>query len=189
MEDNFPNLKQLLKQVTIPLEHKSDALAWKESDSGDLSLKQAYMFKDHQLPQLHWAKLIWCKDIPQSKSLVAWRLMHEKLPTDENLALRGCNLPSVCNLCFKEAETPFHLFFQCPYAINIWTWFSKIISLNLHFNTVEEIWYLCDRSWQPQCKVVIIASLVNIIITIWFVRNCSGEQIRGVIFGWTVSKE
>jgi hypothetical protein len=26
-------------------------------------------------------------------------------------------------------------------------------------------------SWQPQCKVVILASLVNIISTVWFVRN------------------
>jgi hypothetical protein len=174
LETNFPNLKQQLENITIPLECKADFLAWNDSDSGDLSLKQAYMFKDHPLPQLHWAKILWCKDIPPSKSLVAWRLMHQKLPTDENLCLRGCNLPSVCNLCFKEGESSFHLFFQCPYAICIWTWLARILNLNLHFNTVEDIWSLCDRSWQPQCKVVILASIVNIISTIWYVRN----QIR-----------
>jgi hypothetical protein len=97
--------------------------------------------------------------------------MHGKLPTDENLILRGCHLPSVCNLCFQNAETSFHLFFQCPFAVNIWTWFSKIVGLNLHFNSIEEIWSLCDRNWQRQCKVVILAALVNIISTICFVRN------------------
>jgi ribonuclease HI len=174
LETNFPNLKHYLEQIIIPLEYKADFLAWNDSDSGNLSLKQAYLFKDHPLPQLHWAKVLWCKDIPPSKSLVAWRLMHNKLPTDENLCLRGCNLPSVCNLCFKKGESSFHLFFQCPYAISIWNWFARIINLNLNFNTVEEIWSLYDRSWQPQCKVVILASIVNIISTIWYVRN----QIR-----------
>jgi hypothetical protein len=100
--------------------------------------------------------------------------MHGKLPTDKNLILRGCHLPSVCNMCFQNVETSFHLFFQCPFAVYIWTWFSKIVGLNQHFNSIEEIWSLCDINWQPRCKVVILAALVNIISTIWLVRN----QIR-----------
>jgi hypothetical protein len=105
LETNFPTLKNSLEQIIIPLEDRDDLLAWNGSDSGSLTLKQAYLYKDHPFPHLHWAKLLWCKDIPPSKSLVAWRLMHNKLPTDENLILRGCNMPSVCNLCFKEGET------------------------------------------------------------------------------------
>ncbi|CAJ2635999.1 unnamed protein product [Trifolium pratense] len=171
IEVRFPNLMHMLEHITIPLEDKPDSLAWKHSDSGDLTLRQAYLFKDHQLPQLQWAKTIWCKDIPPSKSLVAWRLMHCKLPTDENLLLRGCNLPSMCSMCLKEVESSFHLFFQCSYAVNVWNWFSRIIGLNLHFNSVEDIWLLCDRNWQPQCRIVILAGLVNIISTIWFIRN------------------
>ncbi|MCH82427.1 ribonuclease H protein, partial [Trifolium medium] len=167
----FPNLMQFVEQVSIPVEHRHDSLAWRSSDSGELSLRQAFDFKAHQGPQLHWAKTIWSKDIPPSKSLVAWRLMHDKLPTDENLLLRGCSLPSMCSLCRKHGESSFHLFFQCPFAINIWTWFSSIIGINLRFNYVDEIWMLCDRSWKPQCKVVILASLINIISTIWWVRN------------------
>jgi hypothetical protein len=66
IEDNFPNLRQIVEKVTIPLEHKPEALAWRESDSGDLSLKQAYLFKDHLQPQLHWEKSISSKDIPPS---------------------------------------------------------------------------------------------------------------------------
>ncbi|GAU35044.1 hypothetical protein TSUD_30100 [Trifolium subterraneum] len=77
IEGSFPNLRQIVEKVTIPLEHKPDALAWRDSDFGDLSLKQTYLFKDHLQPQLHWAKSIWSNDIPPSKSLVAWRLMHD----------------------------------------------------------------------------------------------------------------
>lgn len=135
----FPNLKNLLEQVTIPIVQKSDKLVWTSSTSGDLTLKEAYMFKCQQTQKLHWAKTIWCKDIPPSKSLIAWRIMQDKMPTDEKLRDRGCNIPSNCNLCLRHEETTFHLFFDCPFAISIWIWFSATINLNLHFNDVEDI--------------------------------------------------
>jgi ribonuclease HI len=167
----FPNLIHLVSQVTIPLDQHDDNLVWLGTDSGALSLKEAFTFKSQIQSKLHWAKTIWSIDIPPSKSLVSWRLMHDKLPTDDNLMLRGCLLPSVCSLCFQQVETSFHLFFDCVFAVNIWNWFSEIIGLNLNFNSIEDIWLLCDRNWKPQCKVVIKSALVNIISTIWFVRN------------------
>jgi hypothetical protein len=30
-----------------------------------------------QLPILSWAKSVCCKDVPPSRSLLAWRLMHD----------------------------------------------------------------------------------------------------------------
>ena len=38
-------------------------------------------------------------------------------------------------------------------------------------NSFDEVWHLTDGGWSPQYKVVIHASLVNIIHIIWFVRN------------------
>jgi hypothetical protein len=94
----FSTLSSIIHKVTIPLEDSNDSLLWKHSDSGDLELKQAYSFKVQQYQDLFWAKLIWLPEIPPSKSLLAWRLMHQKVPIDENLMTRGCALPSICNL-------------------------------------------------------------------------------------------
>lgn len=58
--------------------------------------------------------------------------MHDNMPTDERLMERGCNLSSICNLCLNHAETTFHLFFDCPYAVRIWNWLSATLSINLH---------------------------------------------------------
>jgi len=119
---------------------------------------------------LRW---VWSKDIPPSKSLLAWRLMHDKLPTYDNLAMRGCSLPSMCSLCMLNTKTSFHLFFQCPYAINIWRCFASILNCSLHFQTKQDIWSLCDRNRNP-CKLAISYALINIINAIWFSIN----QIR-----------
>lgn len=33
------------------------------------------------------------------------------------------------------------------------------------------MWNICDINWFPQCKVVIISALINLLNTIWFSRN------------------
>ncbi|KAK2426577.1 hypothetical protein QL285_025231 [Trifolium repens] len=88
----FPTLNNLVQQITIPFEQPQDKLLWQHSDSGVLSLKDAYSFTSRHVQNLHWAKSIWSPDIQPSKSLFVWRLMHNKVPTDENLMLRGCAL-------------------------------------------------------------------------------------------------
>jgi len=150
------------------LEDNDDELLWKHSESGDLQSKEAYCFKNQQYQELQWAKIICCCDIPPSKSLFVWRFMHEKVPTDENLINRGCNIPSTCFLCCANTENSMHLFFQCPYSVRLWSWIASAINKVLQFCSMKDMWKLCDLSWSPQCKVVITEVLVNIPNTIWY---------------------
>jgi hypothetical protein len=136
-----------------------------------LKLKEAYIFKLQQFQELHWAKTIWSNDIQPSKSLFIWRLMHNKVPTDENLMVRGCALPSMCSLCSLNVESSFHLFFECEFAVKLWSWLANCLNLVLQFTTMEDMWKICDLDWSPQCKTVIIAAMVNLINCIWMVRN------------------
>lgn len=85
----YPNLRLHVNQVTIPIEDCEDRLIWNHNSNGELSLNDAYNFKRHEAAKVQWAPLLWCKDIPPSKSLLAWRLIHDKVPTDEKLAERG----------------------------------------------------------------------------------------------------
>jgi hypothetical protein len=113
----FNNISNRVHQVTIPFVTTHAKLLWKLS--GDLLLRDAYFFKLQQVQDLHWAKSIWSPDIQPSKSLFVWRLMHNKVPTDENLMIRGCALPSMCSLCNKQVESSFHIFFECEFAVKI----------------------------------------------------------------------
>jgi ribonuclease HI len=97
--------------------------------------------------------------------------MHDKVPTDENLMSRGCSIPSICNLCSCHVETTFHLFFECSYAIRLWSWFAGCVNQVLHFSSLEDMWKIADLNWSPQCRVTIIAAIVNLLNTLWLVRN------------------
>ncbi|KAF1878428.1 hypothetical protein Lal_00047096 [Lupinus albus] len=68
------------------------------------------------------AKILWSKHIPSSKSFISWRHMHNRLPTDKNLAKRGCNLASICVFCKCGIEDSDHLFFNCIFAQELWNW-------------------------------------------------------------------
>ena len=54
----FPNLRNLVQQVTTLMQPKEDCLVWKSSFDGDLSLKATYEFKRKKMGNLHWAKTI-----------------------------------------------------------------------------------------------------------------------------------
>lgn len=167
----FPAINSLVHKVTIPTDAVEDKLVWKNAANGELSLKDAYIFKAHCTQNIGWAKKIWSKDIPPSKSLLCWRLMHNRIPTDDNLVLRGCSLASMCSNCNKYVETSFHLFFECSFAKYLWNWFAGILNLPIQVSNLEDIWKICDRRWSPQCKLVVQAGIVNIISSIWYRRN------------------
>jgi len=116
----YPSLHHQLNLVTIPLIHKEDKLLWKNCHDGNLSFKDAYLF--HNTSTAHfssWATCIWNKAIPPSKSMLMWRILQEKIPTDDQLLKRGCQLPSICNLCNFSVETTNHLFLECSFATQI----------------------------------------------------------------------
>jgi hypothetical protein len=140
----FNNLSYIVNQVSIPLEPDQDHMLWKLSETGDLSLKDAYFFKLQHSQDLNWAKLIWNPAIPPSKALLAWRLMYDKIPTDENLLIRGCHMPSMCSICKNHEESTFHVFFECGFAVKTWSWLAGCLNMVIQFNAMDDIWKLCD---------------------------------------------
>jgi hypothetical protein len=163
LDNIFPTLKNIVKHVILPVEPLSDELVWIGTNNGSLSLKESYDFKRHHFPILNWAKIIWCADVPPSRSLLVWRIMLDKLLTDDKLVERGCSMSSMCSLCCCHSETLFHLFFECNFSFRIWCWLVTALHLILQFQSLEDIWSLCDRASSPQCRTVIKSAIINIL--------------------------
>ncbi|GAU51216.1 hypothetical protein TSUD_11730 [Trifolium subterraneum] len=169
----YPDLHSLTANITIPLRDNVDRRCWKHSHDGDLTMKDSYCFHCITGQQFNWSKIVWNIDIPPSKSMVAWRSLQNKLPTDECLALRGCHMPSMCSLCESDLESNQHLFLTCRYSQNIWNWLSSCLNFNCQFNDLKEAFVLCNSSWSPLCNLIVAAAIVNCVDFIWFARNQS----------------
>jgi hypothetical protein len=171
--EHYPQLLTHISKITIPIEPKQDELVWKHTSSGSLSLKDVYTHQSPVGQHLHWPKILWNISIPPSRSMLVWRLMHHKIPTDENLMNRGCHLPSMCSICYSCSESSSHIFFHCHFSTAMWNWFFSIINIQGSITCTDDLWNVCDRGWGPQCKIVIASTIINILNSIWFCRNQS----------------
>jgi len=115
----LPHIASRLDSVVLPTSPLSDLLIWMHTTDGKFTAKCARIFPTPTAPVLHWAEIIWRPCIPPSHSFILWRLVHGKMPTYENLKARGCVTVSVCNLCMNSDESSVHLFFCCPFAVEL----------------------------------------------------------------------
>ncbi|XP_058784636.1 uncharacterized protein LOC131659466 [Vicia villosa] len=124
------SIKVRILNTHIPFDIRPDKRMWKHDSSGVLSLKLAYSFKRSAAIFVDWHQFIWSKNIPPSKSFLSWRLLLQKLPTDEQLKFRDFSLPSKCNLCGTDNESDHHLFFECRHAATLWFWLLSMMQIN-----------------------------------------------------------
>lgn len=167
----FPVIKSEILKVCIPTTPGEDKLIWKSTDSGELSFRDAFLFHKPIGQALHWAKMIWNSVIPPSRSLLYWRALHGRLPTDENLMVRGCVTVSMCCLCNNAADSTQHLLCDCIFAIHIWNWLSSVVCCSIDCSSVHSILSICDKQWSSQVRDVILAAVINGIWAIWACRN------------------
>lgn len=66
-----------------------DHMVWPTSSSGFLSLNDAYTLKAPPSLRTTWSRDLQCIKIPPSKSLMVWKLINNKVPTDEQLMYKG----------------------------------------------------------------------------------------------------
>lgn len=69
-----------------------------------------------------WKKL-WQKAVPIKVIAFSWKVVHERIPSKENLLKRGISTEidrDICSLFFSALESSNHLRFTCPSAILVW---------------------------------------------------------------------
>lgn len=68
------------------------------------------------------------------------KLLHNKLPTRDNLRKLDCNIIPYCSLCHQHEETLDHLVLTCPVTISIWKYFPLSVAIYPHFETMKD-WF------------------------------------------------
>ncbi|KAL6143356.1 hypothetical protein ACLB2K_054051 [Fragaria x ananassa] len=112
--------------------------------------------------------------IPPRYSILAWRIFHLKLPTDDQLQRRGIPMVSVCQLCsFSHIEDMPHLFVNCSFAQHIWQWLACCFGTSLpSYGSLNDLWSsVAGKSFSPQLKNIWRATCFFALMAIWKSRN------------------
>ncbi|GAU45140.1 hypothetical protein TSUD_131390 [Trifolium subterraneum] len=151
-------VSQLLTSLTnVKLSNEEDTWRWMLDAEGSFSVKSAYnsLLKEIvtgtnlSLFEAKFFNNIW--DSPASSKVVAfsWQLLHDRVPTKENLLLCGVlpqNSDGYCVWCGDICESSSHLFLHCKVALVVWyeifKWLGVVIvvppNLSIFFDCLSE---------------------------------------------------
>lgn len=115
---------------------------------------------------------LWKIKTPPRRAGVVWKLLHNRVPTDDVVLFSKTSTASCCNLCQRPCcfETQQHLFFECSFSVALWNWIRSIfnvttISIRGMFTLVRNY----DSS--SQVKNLLWVAVINNIWLIWNIRN------------------
>ncbi|CAK8576871.1 unnamed protein product [Lathyrus sativus] len=181
-----PELPRMVENIYVNC-LKEDWLAWSRSDSGDITVKDAYSYCKHSGNACVWGNSIWHSNIPPSHSILFWRVINNRVPTDDVLRHCGMAGPSICNLCLHTEENINHLFFQCDYSRRIWNWLRDMLNVNVSFSDMQDCFIAMHKTGVAQCMVVYRASIIAVVNNIWRARNQAQFQNRFIPWRTTCS--
>ncbi|OAY78804.1 putative ribonuclease H protein [Ananas comosus] len=127
----FPALLGLLERLelqhvitltcSIPISDNIDySPSWRWTNSSTFSVRSAYAFLSFDGITNSKIAFLWKLKIPLRIKIFLWLAARNKLLTTCFLAKRGWQGPSICVLCYFDAETIDHLLFLCPFARDFW---------------------------------------------------------------------
>ncbi|KAL9691023.1 hypothetical protein QQ045_011440 [Rhodiola kirilowii] len=176
------NAGQKIKQWIDP---NSEGLRprWMMGGSGVFSTKSVYKSLKMQSDQLRrnqmgeqadmrrvhifW-KTIWRLNVQPKVRVFAWRLLHNFLPSGENLSRRGMTELRDCPVCGFKGESTVHTILFCWWARSFWQSLRVDCSFLLHdFRHPEDwLWYCVFKYDALELSIIVQGAR-----HIWFNRN------------------
>ncbi|MCH91770.1 LINE-1 reverse transcriptase like [Trifolium medium] len=128
-EADVLNLRALIAGVSLSGEE--DSWRWVLDPERGFSVNSAFDFFSSELivgpnilsPEKSIFNFIWTSPAPTKAIIFSWQLLHNRIPTKDNLLSRGViNLDagSNCVWCGEYQETANHLFLHCKVVLSVW---------------------------------------------------------------------
>ncbi|KAL9299590.1 putative reverse transcriptase zinc-binding domain-containing protein [Arabidopsis thaliana] len=119
-----------------------------------------------------WQKSVWFKDRIPKHAFICWVAAWKRLHTRDRLTQWGLNIPTVCVLCNVVDETHDHLFFQCQFSNEIWSFFMIRAGMTPPHLFGPILLWLKSASSSKNLSLIIKLLFQASVYLIWRERNC-----------------
>jgi hypothetical protein len=175
-------LNVLLGLVVLSLEE--DGWGWRPEQGGDFTVKSTYDLVSnliternliHQYQVLGF-KAIWKCMAPSKVSGFVWMVLHDRVPTRENLFQRQvieANGDRSCVFCGDRAETTPHLFIYCSVILQVWERVFNWLGLTfmLPHSILSLLNHVVASSGRKRVKQGLVTIWCAVMWTVWRHRN------------------
>jgi len=153
-----------------------DTIIWKAERNGRYSVRSAYMLCVLELidSSYNWRlgfwTGIWNLKVPSKVKNLIWQMCRGCLPTRVRLLDKGVTCPTNCASCDSTHEDLWHVFFACPFALQVWNmkglWGSVNHAVSTTTSVIATIFYLLEN-----LSADLTQRLTSVIWSIWKHRN------------------
>ncbi|XP_058782239.1 uncharacterized protein LOC131656564 [Vicia villosa] len=171
----------LLNNITLTREEE-DSFGWLKNDEGIFTVRSCYSWLtaetalDSVSPGVLGAlSSCWNSAAPLKMQYFGWRLLHDRLPSKDQLFKRGIITEITqlrCVFCSFD-ESAVHLFVSCPFADNIWRkvydWIGSITELSL--DEFKSFLFNCEKILSKRKRRVVSVIWFVSVWSIWLMRN------------------
>ena len=122
---NLPQgMVNTLWNLNLSPSSEGDQMVWTREGRGHFSVKSAWELVRSRRTVTLWGKGIWDQFLPTKISFFLWRMLWNRLPTDDRIVGMGFQMPSQCCCCaFNcQSENIKHLLFDGEWARYHWIW-------------------------------------------------------------------
>jgi ribonuclease HI len=184
-------LADTILQVPISRHGGEDFASWQHDKSGMYTVKSAYNLaktseffsrqesagrgscSDREAEAKLWKK-VWKIQAPNKMKIVLWRMIHDCLPTGQQLTHRRIPADDRCFFCGK-LERVEHLFLLCPFARDVWKTVKEQFFLKLHRKDLINLkqWIHAYLQRENDTNATILA------VTCWHVWEARNDTRNG----------
>ncbi|XP_078168507.1 uncharacterized protein LOC144563006 [Carex rostrata] len=110
--------QQLMQELNVYIvdQEEIDQLSWKWGLRGKFTVKTSYEAMASGPYIENCIAKIWKLTAPMRILIFGWLVIKNRILTTNNLTRKGWELPNICYLCRKEAESVRHLFHACNFS-------------------------------------------------------------------------
>ncbi|KAK3231085.1 hypothetical protein Dsin_002966 [Dipteronia sinensis] len=152
------------------------------SKTGDFSVNSAYKthFNNSEADSWKW-KFIWKLKLPPRVLYFIWILLHGKLLTNVNRAIRGFTLDSTRVRCKEGCEDLEHVFRGCNVSRGIWEVICKGVTMNTSFKVDWHEWLFTNLMCSKLC-LGRIPGYLFFAVTLWFIWKWRCDRVFDSVF-------
>jgi hypothetical protein len=164
---SWEHLLQMLEPIF--LSDQKDRVRWAFENDGEYTSKSMYKwlsFRGVSDPQL---KKIWRLKIPMKIRIFLWQVIHDRLPTREQILLRHGPTSGLCPLC-DEVESVDHLLFNCPVAVFVWSLVSQVGEWPGNPSSVMDLMSLTRYGLVDNFDIIWVGAAA-VMWSLWNIRN------------------
>lgn len=97
--------------------------------SGSFSASATWRALHHIPLEVFWHKVVWFSHRVPKHAFITWIAARDRMVTRDKLIRWGLRVPASSVLCSSHEESRIHLFFDCTFSSQVWTFFTSQLHL------------------------------------------------------------